>query len=123
MGHDAAESALGMAIFIDLSFLIHVYNPVVPPFLIVQAPVVGAIGDQRVLGSGIIAVRTPGQETERYAIAVCLKRMGEAADRVLRTLLAAALRRVRVCEEDTVLGGQIDVVGGVLFVTLESLDF
>ena len=64
MRHDATKSALIMAILIDLSRFMHVHNPIVSPLIVFQAPIVGPIGDKRVLCPGIIAVRTTGQEIQ-----------------------------------------------------------
>ena len=64
MRHDATESALVMAILIDLSRLMHVHNPIVSPFIVVQTSIVGAIGDKWVLCPVVIVVRTARQEVE-----------------------------------------------------------
>ena len=64
MRHDATERALIMAILVDLSRFMHVHHPIVSPFIISQASIVGPIGDKRVLCPVVIIVRTSGQEIQ-----------------------------------------------------------
>ena len=106
MCHDTTEGGLGMAIIIHFSRFIHVHNPFFSPFIVVRdSPVVRAIGDKRVLGPGIVSVRTVWQESKRVSILVLGKTMGEAAVGELRALFAPELRWGRGCKEDTVLSG------------------
>ena len=104
MRHDATEIALVIAIVVDLFLFVIVHNPIVSPFIISQASIVGAIGDKWVLCPGLIVVRTAGQEIKGYAIFIHLERVREATVGVLVGFFAPALGRVRLCEEDTVLG-------------------
>ena len=62
MRHVATESALVMAILVDLSRFMHVHHPIVSPFIVVQASIVGPVGDEWVLCPAVIVVRTTGQE-------------------------------------------------------------
>lgn len=115
MRHDAAESSQRMAINIRRPLLIDIHNPVVPPLIVVRySPVVGAVGDEWVLLPVVIAVWTIGQEIQRLSVGVGGKCVGEAAVGVLVALFAPELRRAGIFKEDTVLGGYVDVIGGVL---------
>lgn len=118
MRHDATKGTFVMVFnLIHLSRLMHIHDPLVAPLVVVRdAPVVGPIGDEGVFVPAIIAVRTAGQEVQRLSVTVCGERVGEAAVGVFLALFAAELRRVGLCEEDTVLSGEVDVVSGILFI-------
>ena len=122
MRHDSTESRLGVAIIIDLALFKHIHDSVLSPFVIVHPSVVGSVGDKGVLCPGIIVVWTTGQEPQRNSIFVLQERMGEAAVRVLLILFTTALRRIRVRKEDAVLGGQVDVMVGILLVSCGVLE-
>ena len=122
MRHDPTESSLGVAIIIDLALFKRIHDSVLSPFVIVHPSVVGSVGDQGVLCPGIIVVWTTGQESQRNSIFVFQERMGEAAVRVLRRFFTTGLRRIRVRKEDAVLGGQVDVMVGILLVSCSVLE-
>lgn len=119
MRHDAAKGPFVMVLnIVHLSRLVHVHDPLVPPFVVVRdAPVVGAVSDEGVFVPVVVAIRTTGQEIQRLSVRVCGECVGEAAVGVLLALFAAELRRGGLLEEDTVLSGEVDVVSGILLIS------
>lgn len=124
MCHDPTKGTFIMAFnLVHLSRLMHIHNPLISPFVVVRdSPVVGAIGDKGIFVSAIIAIRTTGQEVQRISVRVGGECMGEAAVGIFLALFAAELRWVRLCKEDTVLSGEVDVMSGILIISCGLLD-
>lgn len=119
MRHDAAKRPLIMSLhLIHLSRLVHIHHSLIAPLVVVRdAPVVRAVGHERVLVPAIVAVRTSGQEVQRLSVWVRGEGVGEAPVGVFFAFFAAELGWGGLGEEDAVLGGEVDVVGGVLLVS------
>ena len=96
MCHNATESTLRVTVLIYLALLIHIHDPIVPPFVVIEPPVVGTVGDKRVFSPSIIAIRTTGQEAKQHPVRVLGECVGEPPVRILTAFFAATLRWVRI---------------------------
>ena len=123
MCHNTTERSQRMTIVIIRPDFIRIHYPVVPPLIVVRdPPIVRTVGDKRVLLPQIVVIWAIRQEIQRLPVGVGGEGVGEAAVGVQVALFAAELRWVGGCEEDAVLGGHVDIFGGILDGSCELLE-